>query len=547
MSQVKRTATKPGAKRAPRPDAQAHARDGDEADAERARALGERRRRGRGGLARHRLPLFPEPGRAGAGRGGRGARADPRLALRHRRRARSASRCCSPSPIRASTSTRRRCARRCCWRWSNGPPPGRHARRRAARSCAATAASCSAARWRRSRARWATRRLERLRPGAVADVRHRGLVVLKDIWGLDGEETTRSPAGPLARWCAPRWRRMRRRAEAKARRAAKRAAKGAPGDRTFQATGEKPALGNGDGASRTTGLARCRPEVLAADKREDVMLRRTFTSLLMGAALTVSTARLAAARGADDLLGGMGSGQLSAGTRQRVREGDRRQGHGRDDAVAGLPDQGLHRVQRQGRRLRHGRRRLAVARRRLDRRPLCRPDRLLQEAQARPKLMAPATVKTTPSIPGNSGKYWAIPLEGDAIGWAYRKDWFEDPKEMAAFKAKYGYDLGVPKDYKQLRDIAEFFYRPGPEALRHRDLHRQLLRRAGDGRRETPSSATAANSATTRPTRSTASSTRSKRSRRSRSTRSSTSSRRRAGARPSSSRTTRRSPRAWRR
>ncbi len=74
--------------------------------------------------------------------------------------------------------------------------------------------------------------------------------------------------------------------------------------------------------------------------------------------------------------------------------------------------------------------------------------------------MAPATVAAYAEYPGNSGKYWAVPLEGDAAGWAYRKDWFEDPKEMAAFKAKYGYDLAVPKDYKQLRDIAEFFYRP---------------------------------------------------------------------------------------
>jgi multiple sugar transport system substrate-binding protein len=74
--------------------------------------------------------------------------------------------------------------------------------------------------------------------------------------------------------------------------------------------------------------------------------------------------------------------------------------------------------------------------------------------------MAPATVKSYAEYPGNSGKYWSIPLEGDAAGWAYRKDWFEDPKEMEAFKAKYGYDLGVPKDYKQLRDIAEFFHRP---------------------------------------------------------------------------------------
>jgi multiple sugar transport system substrate-binding protein len=72
----------------------------------------------------------------------------------------------------------------------------------------------------------------------------------------------------------------------------------------------------------------------------------------------------------------------------------------------------------------------------------------------------PATVVGYAEYPIGSHKYWAIPLEGDANGWAYRKDWFEDPKEKAAFKAKYGYELGVPKDYKQLRDIAEFFYRP---------------------------------------------------------------------------------------
>src|SRR5262245_23170649 len=76
------------------------------------------------------------------------------------------------------------------------------------------------------------------------------------------------------------------------------------------------------------------------------------------------------------------------------------------------------------------------------------------------KVMTPATVKYYSEYPGNSGKYWSIPLEGDANGWAYRKDWFEDPKEQAAFKAKYGYDLAVPKDFNQLIDIAEFFNRP---------------------------------------------------------------------------------------
>lgn len=58
------------------------------------------------------------------------------------------------------------------------------------------------------------------------------------------------------------------------------------------------------------------------------------------------------------------------------------------------------------------------------------------------------------------GKYWSIPTEGDANGWSYRKDWFEDPAEMAAFKEQYGYDLGVPENFDQLIDIAEFFTRP---------------------------------------------------------------------------------------
>ena len=55
---------------------------------------------------------------------------------------------------------------------------------------------------------------------------------------------------------------------------------------------------------------------------------------------------------------------------------------------------------------------------------------------------------TTRNIRRAASSTGPIPLEGDAAGWAYRKDWFEDPKEMEAFKAKYGYDLGVPKDLR---------------------------------------------------------------------------------------------------
>jgi multiple sugar transport system substrate-binding protein len=87
----------------------------------------------------------------------------------------------------------------------------------------------------------------------------------------------------------------------------------------------------------------------------------------------------------------------------------------------------------------------------------------LSEFFAKHKLtetMAPATVKYYAEYPAASGKFWSVPAEGDAVGWSYRKDWFEDPKEMEAFKAKYGYDLAAPKTFKELRDIAEFFYRP---------------------------------------------------------------------------------------
>ena len=117
-------------------------------------------------------------------------------------------------------------------------------------------------------------------------------------------------------------------------------------------------------------------------------------------------------------------------------------------------------------------------------------------------------------VSDKSSKYWAVPLEGDANGWAYRKDWFEDPKEKAAFKAKYGYDLGVPKTCKRAARHRRVLPSPERKALRRRHLHRQHLRRAGDGRRERRSSATAATWATTPPTRSTASSTPRKPSRR---------------------------------
>lgn len=74
--------------------------------------------------------------------------------------------------------------------------------------------------------------------------------------------------------------------------------------------------------------------------------------------------------------------------------------------------------------------------------------------------VTPATMTSYGEYPTGSGQYWAYPTEGDADGWAYRKDLFENPDEQAAFEAEYGYALAVPETYAQLMDIAKFFTRP---------------------------------------------------------------------------------------
>jgi multiple sugar transport system substrate-binding protein len=74
--------------------------------------------------------------------------------------------------------------------------------------------------------------------------------------------------------------------------------------------------------------------------------------------------------------------------------------------------------------------------------------------------VTPATLTYYAEYPADSGQYWGYPAEGDADGWAYRRDLFEDPAEQAAFLAEYGYALDVPETYEQLMDIANFFTRP---------------------------------------------------------------------------------------
>ena len=43
------------------------------------------------------------------------------------------------------------------------------------------------------------------------------------------------------------------------------------------------------------------------------------------------------------------------------------------------------------------------------------------------------------------------------VGWTYRKDWFSKPELQKEFKEKYGWDLGPPATFDQLKQIAEFF------------------------------------------------------------------------------------------
>ncbi len=55
------------------------------------------------------------------------------------------------------------------------------------------------------------------------------------------------------------------------------------------------------------------------------------------------------------------------------------------------------------------------------------------------------------------GSWYAIPYDGDVNIFYYRKDIFDDPKNKADFKRKYGYELKAPQTWDQVRDMAEFF------------------------------------------------------------------------------------------
>jgi multiple sugar transport system substrate-binding protein len=71
------------------------------------------------------------------------------------------------------------------------------------------------------------------------------------------------------------------------------------------------------------------------------------------------------------------------------------------------------------------------------------------------------------------GHTYGVSLDGDFQCWIYRKDLFENPKEQAAFKSSYGYDLAFPESWRQLDDVATFFHRPEKGLLGCTDLRNQ--------------------------------------------------------------------------
>lgn len=72
-----------------------------------------------------------------------------------------------------------------------------------------------------------------------------------------------------------------------------------------------------------------------------------------------------------------------------------------------------------------------------------------------------------------NGSYYCISLDGDFQTWIFRKDLFEDPKEQADFRARYGYELEYPKTWQQLDNMSEFFHRPDKGLIGISDLRNQ--------------------------------------------------------------------------
>ena len=56
-----------------------------------------------------------------------------------------------------------------------------------------------------------------------------------------------------------------------------------------------------------------------------------------------------------------------------------------------------------------------------------------------------------------NGHLYQLPDQQFANLYWFRYDWFSNPEYKAKFKAKYGYELGVPVNWSAYEDIADFF------------------------------------------------------------------------------------------
>lgn len=63
------------------------------------------------------------------------------------------------------------------------------------------------------------------------------------------------------------------------------------------------------------------------------------------------------------------------------------------------------------------------------------------------------------------GKTYALPYDGDILNLYFVRHLFEDAGEKAAFKAKFGQELAVPKTWDDLEKVAQFFTRKKGEKL----------------------------------------------------------------------------------
>jgi multiple sugar transport system substrate-binding protein len=64
------------------------------------------------------------------------------------------------------------------------------------------------------------------------------------------------------------------------------------------------------------------------------------------------------------------------------------------------------------------------------------------------------------AITGAGFEIYGLPIQSNALTLSYRADLFEDPKEQAAFKQRFGRELTPPDIWDDFVDVATFFTRP---------------------------------------------------------------------------------------